>query len=336
MKKQKSCIPSGLTELILPGLCFLIALFLTACASNQQPETALPPSPAPPAETAVESPGVRSTGFLADGSRAELEAREYPWSTLGRLNVAGRHFCNAVMVGKAEILAPASCLYSAVEGRWFQPREMAFVAGYQRDDSTIFSAAASYQVARGFVPTGNDLVSLLNNWALIRLEAPLGDHTGWLGVKDNLAANDLTMMAGYRRGWEHLQALYPLCNQTPASKTYCPKQTDGRLNQLVLDRNGLFLTPGSGLDPQTRASWNLPAAPWRPKTAFYVNPLPENSVQRLLVELGYLQSDSADYPQALTRAQRTLGASTTGEADMETLYLLLQELNRTRKAVPLS
>ncbi|WP_020590504.1 hypothetical protein [Kiloniella laminariae] len=319
-----------------PYLSCLFALFLTACASTKAPETRQSPV-ALPADTAGKSPGTEQVPrFLADASRADLEAREYPWSTLGRLNVAGRHFCNAVMVGQADVLAPASCLYNAVEGRWFQPGEMVFVAGYQRDDSTIFSVAESYEVARGFVPSSNSLLSLLNNWARIKLEAPLGDHTGWLGVKDSPDPDDLTVMAGYRRGWEHIQTLYPFCGQGAESRNHCPKQSDGQLHRFILGKGGLLLVPGNSLDEQTRASWRLPVSPQSPKTVFYVNPQPDNSVQRLLGELGYLDSNAPEYQQSLSRAQQDLGATVTPEADMEMLFLLLKELNRTRNTVPLS
>ncbi|WP_419903114.1 trypsin-like serine peptidase [Kiloniella sp.] len=267
---------------------------------------------------------------------AQLEAREYPWSSLGRLNVAGRHFCNGVMVGKNNLLAPASCLYDLVEGRWFQPKEMVFVAGYQRDDSTIFSTADSYQIARGFVPQNKSLKSLLNNWALIRLSLPLGDHTGWVGVRNSVTTQDLTMMAGYRRGWEHVQALFPLCNQSDVQKNKCPQRSDGPLNRYIIEENGLSLAPNHPISPQTFALWNLPASPQSPRKFQYVSPLPQNSVTRLLVDLGYLESPSSEIKSSTRAAQYELGFEQTGQANISTLYLLLRELNRVRNGRPVS
>ncbi len=313
---------------------FVLAVLLLGCSTQpkqqiitQQPSTT---------ESTPSSPSEENPGFLIDNRMALLEAREYPWSTLGRLNVAGRHFCNGVMVGRKKVLAPASCLYDLVEGRWFRPKEMVFVAGYQRDNSTIFSPADSYQIARGFVPQNKSLKSLLNNWALIRLSSSLGDHTGWAGVKNHVTTHDLSMMAGYRRGWEHVQALFPLCNQSAAQKNNCPQRSDGPLNRYIIEESGLSLAPNHPIASQTYTLWNLPALSQAPKRFNYVSPIPENSVQRLLVDLGYLSSTSQDIETAISAAQNDLGSTPSGQIDMNTLYLLLKELNRVRNGRPVS
>ncbi|MEH6629509.1 MAG: hypothetical protein V7776_01700 [Halopseudomonas aestusnigri] len=304
---------------------------LAGCSSQPKPTTtAQPSSTITPSDntTSLDNPG-----FLTDNKMALLEAREYPWSSLGRLNVAGRHFCNGVMVGKSKLLVPASCLYDLVEGRWFQPREMVFVAGYQRDDSTIFSPADNYQIAQGFVPQNKSLKSLLNNWALINLSVPLGEHTGWAGVRNKVTEQDLTMMAGYRRGWEHVQALFPLCNQ---SSDKCPQRNDGPLNRYIIDANGLFLAPNHPISSLTYTLWDLPTSPQAPNKFNYVSPIPKNSVHRLLVDLGYLDRTSSDVKAATSAAQNDLGPTQSRQPDINTLYLLLRELNRSRNGSPAS
>lgn len=316
--------------LIISSLIFIS--ILAGCSSQQKSKTttAQPSSTITPSDstTSVENPG-----FLTDNKMALVEAREYPWSALGRLNVAGRHFCNGVMVGKNKLLAPASCLYDLVEGRWFQPNEIVFVAGYQRDDSTIFSPADNYQIAQGFVPQNKSLKSLLNNWALISLSVPLGEHTGWAGVRNNATEQDLTMMAGYRRGWEHVQALFPLCNQ---SANKCPQRSDGPLNRYIVETSGLFLAPNHPIASRTYTLWNLPTSPQAPNRFNYVSPIPKDSVQRLLVDLGYLDRTSPDIKAATSAAQNDLGSTQSGQPDTNTLYLLLRELNRVRNGGPVS
>ena len=60
-----------------------------------------------------------------------VEAMEYPWSALGRLNTGGRGFCTGILIGPRLVLSQAHCLYFGVEGRWRTPNELHFVAGYQ-------------------------------------------------------------------------------------------------------------------------------------------------------------------------------------------------------------
>ncbi|MFD2204810.1 hypothetical protein [Kiloniella antarctica] len=313
-----------------------ISLFLLTGCGSQPKSQATSAQPSATVSSPNDTAQQENAYFLTDNKMARLEAREYPWSALGRLNVAGRHFCNGVMVGKNKLLAPASCLYDLVEGRWFQPKEMVFVAGYQRDDSTIFSPAESYQIAQGFVPKNQNLKSMLNNWAQISLSLPLGDHTGWVGVRNQVTRQDLTMVAGYRRGWEHVQALFPLCNPSDTLKNKCPQHSDGPLNRYIIEETGLSLAPNHPISAQTIALWNLPASPQAPTQFNYVSPIPKDSVQRLLVDLGYLDQSSTEISTATSEAQQDLGGAQNGQADINTLYLLLRELNRLRNGSPSS
>ncbi|WP_417452427.1 trypsin-like serine peptidase [Kiloniella sp.] len=275
-------------------------------------------------------------GFLVGKNFALLEAREYPWSTLGRLNVAGRHFCNGTMVGVRQLLAPASCLYDLVEGRWFQPREMVFIAGYQRDDSTISSVVKNYQTAQGFTPANKSLKSLLNNWALVELDNPLGNYTGWAGVTNQTHPDDLIIEAGYRRGWEHIQALFPFCNKNAARSTSCPSRNEGPLNRFSITDQGLVLAPSNVIADQTYQSWNLSPHPAAPQKSPYVTSQPQNSVQRLLVDLKYLETNTSDVSRALLQAQQDLDIPQTEKADSTTLYHLLKRLNVLYNGNPVS
>jgi len=321
-----------MTSSKLSALLIATVVLLTGCSTQQKPAPTQPSSPT----TSPETTQHENPGFLAGKKFALLEAREYPWSTLGRLNVAGRHFCNGTMVGARKLLAPASCLYDLVEGRWFQPREMVFVAGYQRDDSTIASAIESYQIAQGFTPEKKSLKSLLNNWALIRLTNPLGDYTGWAGVTNQTGQDDLLIEAGYRRSWEHVQALFPFCNYYANRTTLCPARHEGPLNRFSLTPQGLVLAPSNVIADQTYQSWNLSPQPVAPQKTHYVSPYAQNSVRRLLVDLKYLEKNMPDAGQALLQAQRGLGITQTGQADSVTLYHLLKQLNALYNGKPVS
>ncbi|WP_085906449.1 peptidoglycan-binding domain-containing protein [Kiloniella majae] len=314
------------------ALLITIAVLLTGCSTQQKPVATQPTSSTTPSETTQQE----NPGFLAGKEFALLEAREYPWSTLGRLNVAGRHFCNGIMVGARKLLAPASCLYDLARGRWFQPNEIVFVAGYQRDDSTVSSVVKNYQIAQGFTPENKSLKSLLNNWALIQLTNPLGNYTGWVGVTNQTHQDDLIVEAGYRRGWEHMQALFPFCNQHANRATLCPAQHEGPLNRFSLTNQGLVLAPSNVIADQTYQSWNLSPQPVAPQETPYITPRPQNSVQRLLVDLKYLGKNTSDVRNALLQAQQDLGITQTGKADSTTLYYLLKRLNALYSGKPVS
>ena len=143
--------------------------------------------------------------------RVMVDAMQYPWSALGRVNAGGEGFCTGAMISDRHVLTKANCLYNSVEGRWWHASELHFIAGYQRENYRSRSAILRYRIASGY-GTGKTLANLVNDWALLTLGQPIGYQTGWLALQwlDQSTLTDLArgrayvLAAGYRPGQDHV------------------------------------------------------------------------------------------------------------------------------------
>lgn len=207
----------------LAALLTVLAV-LAACAERER----LPPPPSPPPQVET-SPQVEPSPIPlpADG-QVIVEAREYPWSALGRVNTGGRGYCTGILIGPRHVLASAPCLYNVIEGRWWHASEVHFVAGYQRDRYLADSEVSDYRAAPGYDPgAGPSLANIANSWALITLSDPIGRETGWLGLqvldqglRRRIAAGDAQVLpVGYRRGRPHAMVLNLGCGLAGAVPT---------------------------------------------------------------------------------------------------------------------
>lgn len=288
----------------LAAILAAVAL-LTACAERERPPPAPPVvPPAPPRVTPSPIP------LPADG-RVIVEAREYPWSAVGRVNTGGRGYCTGILIGPRHVLSSAPCLYNAIEGRWWHESEVHFVAGYQRDRYLANSPVSSYQAAPGYDPrAGVSLGNIANTWALITLSDPIGRETGWLGVQGldqslrrRIALGEAQVLpVGYRRGRAHVIVLNLGCGLAGAVPTASYIQPncevlpgDAGVPPLVFTGGDLRpageqianLAPGS-LGAALRGAGIAPGRGRAPPPGAAAAPLPLATIDYFLVHLGYM------------------------------------------------
>ncbi len=109
-------------------------------------------------------------GFGED-NRVPMRSSAYPWSAVGRVLIDGGGHCTGALIGRDLVLTNAHCIWGSG-----QPRNITFAPNYRNGQSP--------ETARGtnsWWGTSNPNQDTRNDWAIIRLERPIGDRYGWLG-----------------------------------------------------------------------------------------------------------------------------------------------------------
>lgn len=140
-----------------------------------------------------------------------IAADDRRWQAVGRLNRASGGFCTAVLIGPAEALTAAHCLWDQSRRRWLEPESVHFVPGYRRGTYLGHAKAKSYRLADGIVIDANGHPErLLDDWAVIQLDLDLRAGAGVepmtladASERDRLAGQSIAS-GGYSRDRPHL------------------------------------------------------------------------------------------------------------------------------------
>ena len=319
---------------VTPLTLVAVAFILASCADK--PPEAGAPSPSVAALPPEPPPANVLTG------RFVVDAQEYPWQAMGRLNIAGVDFCTGALIGPRTVLVRAHCLYDRRLDRWRPEIDLHYVAGYQRDRYIASAPVRDYQVDTGYDPSRPEsLGSVTRNWALVRLEKPLGNTTGWLAVawgsRHKGAATPI--LAGYRRDRAHAITLYYGC-ASAADANCSPTASEQELLRLLAVEEGIVIG-GEYYFPSRRALVNaLGSENLRADSRGSIgrapatrSPVNQSTVANLLWQLGYLErtpdkSDRDEVEQAIKAFERERNLPVTGRVTDHLLSQLIEDARR--------
>lgn len=162
-------------------------------------------------------PQLRKIGIDGEDNRTRVDSKAWPWIAIGRINREVGGHCTGALIAADKVLTAAHCLYNQNDGRWTQPFEVHFVAGYDRGSFAAHARGKSFTHDPQYDPTKAASVGqMARDWAIITLDQslklkPLSLSAGVEG--DVLAAQSKTGIdaAGYNGDWSEILMIHNGC-----------------------------------------------------------------------------------------------------------------------------
>lgn len=154
-------------------------------------------------------------GIKGGDDRVAVDAKEFPWRAMGRLNNGLGGHCSATLIGKRLVLTAAHCLWNHKTRAIIPAQSLTFVAGYDRGSYLKASKVARLHPSPNW-PFGapTTFEQRAHDWALLELDEALGDELGWLPLGTGLQPGHKVTAAGYGKDKAHVPMAHRDCTLT--------------------------------------------------------------------------------------------------------------------------
>lgn len=154
-------------------------------------------------------------GLKGGDDRMAVQAAQYPWSAMGRLNNGIGGHCSGVLVGPRLLATAAHCLWNPKTRAPIPVTSLTFVAGYDRGQYLKASKVARMHAAPGWNMVTNNagagLAGRADDWALLELQENLGEAVGWIAPGTDPQPDQRVTAAGYGKDKAHVPMAHMGC-----------------------------------------------------------------------------------------------------------------------------
>lgn len=102
---------------------------------------------------------------------AGLQPKEWPWTSIGRLNIDTVGYCTGALISPDQVLTARHCLDNRRTGRLVAPRQVFFLAGYARGEFAERAAVDHFELPAP--PPEDQKETPTNDWVILRLTKPM-------------------------------------------------------------------------------------------------------------------------------------------------------------------